>query len=107
MTEPAPDADPRADQYAAERQALVDRVHKAMLSSYIGPPRPMLLGDADRAVAAVVTAGWRPGTVTEQQVVEAAKAIEAIESRPTHTTFDLARAALESAGLTMTRDGGQ
>jgi hypothetical protein len=46
-------------------------------------------------------------TVTEAQVIEAAKAIEAAESRPTHTTFGLARAALESAGLTITEGGSQ
>ena len=65
--------DPRIEQYAAERADLATKVHKAMLSSYIGPPRPMLLGDADRAVAAVVTAGWRPGTVTPEEVEDAAR----------------------------------
>lgn len=56
----APRTDPRVAQYAAERDDLAAAIHKAMASSYIGPPRPMLLGDADRAVAAVLAAGWRP-----------------------------------------------
>lgn len=49
-------------QYAAERAELAMKIHRAMTSSYIGPPRPMLLGDADRAVAAVILAGWVPSS---------------------------------------------
>lgn len=53
--------DALADQFEQERAELAAKIHKAMLSSYIGPPPPMLRGDADRAVGAVITAGWVPG----------------------------------------------
>lgn len=56
------DEDQLEQQYAAERADLAEKIHRAMTSSYIGPPRPMLLGDADRAVAAVILAGWVPSS---------------------------------------------
>lgn len=48
------------DAYAAERAALAELIHKKVNSSAISRSVPYLLGDADRAVTAVVEAGWRP-----------------------------------------------
>lgn len=62
--------DPRLAQYEAERAAAVEIAHKAMLSSYIGPP-PKLRGDAERMVTALILAGWTPpGTGSRTEHVE-------------------------------------
>lgn len=60
------DEDALAEQFEQERTDLAAKIQKAMTSSYIGPPRPMLLGDADRAVVAVVSAGWVPPTEVDR-----------------------------------------
>lgn len=102
-TNPDPANDPRADLYAAERADLTAKVHKAMTSSYIGPPRPMLLGDADRAVAAVITAGWIPGTVTPHQLNDAEQAIAGADHHACSIcALKQARAAARAFGLTVT-----
>jgi hypothetical protein len=77
-----------------------------MTSSYIGPPRPMLLGDAERAVAAVITAGWIPGTVTPEQTKTAATAIDERLSRHTgalsgNQALGAAHVAARAFGLTV------
>ena len=59
--------DPRIAQYEQEYAAGVEIAHKAMISSYIGPP-PKLRGDAERMVAALLVAGWTPPTPTVQPV---------------------------------------
>jgi hypothetical protein len=51
--------DPRIEQYERERDEAIEIAHKAMVSSYIGPP-PKLRGDAERMVAALLKAGWTP-----------------------------------------------
>lgn len=48
------------DRYAAERKTLAELIHKKVNSSSISRSVPYLLGDADRAVTAVIEAGWRP-----------------------------------------------
>lgn len=61
--------DPRIEQYERERADAIEIAHKAMTSSYIGPP-PKLRGDAERMVAALIKAGWTPpsGHVTEHAI---------------------------------------
>ena len=51
--------DPHIARYEQEYAAGVEIAHKAMISSYIGPP-PKLRGDAERMVAALLVAGWTP-----------------------------------------------
>lgn len=59
--------DPRIAQFERERAEAAELAHRAMLTSYIGKPPPILRGDADRMVAALLKAGWTPpgGTVVE------------------------------------------
>ncbi len=59
--------DPRIEQYERERAEAAELAHRAMQSSYIGPPPANLRGDADRMVAALLKAGWTPpgGQTTE------------------------------------------
>jgi hypothetical protein len=54
------DADPRVEQYAAERTKLATAIHKRVNSSSIARTVPYLVGDADRAVTAVIAEGWTP-----------------------------------------------
>jgi hypothetical protein len=49
-----------ADDHEAQREALAAAIHKRMRSSYIGAPPPLLRGDAERAVWAVIHEGWSP-----------------------------------------------
>lgn len=60
--------DPRIEQYAAERAKLAVAIHKRMNSSRQGGTLPYLVGDADRAVTAVIAEGWQPppGYVDEE-----------------------------------------
>jgi hypothetical protein len=60
----------------------------------------LTMADGDTANQ-LLAAGWRRATVTPEQVVDAAKAIEAVEAQSTHTTFAMARAALYSVGLSV------
>lgn len=53
-------ADPREAQYATERKQLALAIHKRVNSSSIARTVPYLLGDADRAVTAVIAEGWTP-----------------------------------------------
>lgn len=52
--------DPRIAQYAAEREKLATAIHKRVNSSRQGGTVPFLVGDADRAVTAVIAEGWTP-----------------------------------------------
>jgi hypothetical protein len=52
--------DPRVEQYAAERAKLRDAIHRRVNSSSIHRTTPYLVGDADRAVTAVIVEGWTP-----------------------------------------------
>lgn len=61
--------DPRIAQYEAERAEAIELAHKAMSSSYIGPP-PKLRGDAERMVAALLKAGWTPPSGTEVEYAQ-------------------------------------
>lgn len=59
--------DPRISQYEAERTEAVAVMRKAILSSYIGKPSPFALGaDLDRAVTALIGAGWTPDAPAEK-----------------------------------------
>lgn len=58
--------EPQDDRYAAERAELAAAIHKKVNSSSISRSVPYLLGDADRAVTAVVEAGWRPPVTAEE-----------------------------------------
>lgn len=58
--------DIREDQYAAEREALAELIHRKVNSSSIARTVPYLLGDAERAVTAVIEAGWRPPLSREE-----------------------------------------
>ena len=58
--------EPQEDRYAAERLELAAAIHKKVNSSSISRSVPYLLGDADRAVTAVVEAGWRPPVTAEE-----------------------------------------
>ncbi len=53
-------SDPRDDQYAAERARLTQAIHKRVNSSSIARTVPYLVGDAERAVTAVIAEGWTP-----------------------------------------------
>jgi hypothetical protein len=55
--------DSRIAQFEQERNEAIHIVHQAMNASYLGPPRPLLLGDAERAVTALILAGWTPPSV--------------------------------------------
>jgi hypothetical protein len=50
--------DPRETQYAAERAKLAQAIHKRVQSSSIARTVPFSVGDADRAVTAVIAEGW-------------------------------------------------
>lgn len=52
--------DPREAQYAAERAKLAEAIHKRVQSSSIARTVPFMVGDADRAVTAVIAEGWTP-----------------------------------------------
>lgn len=52
--------DPRIAEFERERDEAVELAHRAMLTSYIGKPPPIMRGDADRMVAALLKAGWTP-----------------------------------------------
>lgn len=54
------DQDPREAQYAAERARLAAAIHKTVQSSSITRTVPFSVGDADRAVTAVIAEGWTP-----------------------------------------------
>lgn len=55
-----PASDPRIGQYEAERAKLATAIHKRVNLSSIARTVPYLVGDADRAVTAVVAEGWTP-----------------------------------------------
>jgi hypothetical protein len=55
-----PADDPRADRYAAERAKLAQAIHKRVNSSSTYRSAPYLVGDAERAVTAVIAEGWTP-----------------------------------------------
>lgn len=52
--------DPRIALYAVERSKLADKIHRVVNSSRIAGTVPFLVGDADRAVTAVIAEGWTP-----------------------------------------------
>lgn len=52
--------DPRIAQYEAERDKLARAIHKRVNSSRIKTTIPYLIGDAERAAAAVIMEGWIP-----------------------------------------------
>lgn len=49
-----------AEQYARERERLAQAIHRAVNSSRISASVPFIVGDAERAAAAVVSQGWTP-----------------------------------------------
>jgi hypothetical protein len=54
--------DRRERQYEAERDKLARAIHKRVQSSSISRTVPYMVGDAERAVAAVIMEGWTPPT---------------------------------------------
>ena len=52
--------DPRIELYAREREKLALAIHKTVNSSRIAGTIPFLVGDAHRAVMAVIAEGWQP-----------------------------------------------
>lgn len=52
--------DPRIAQYEAERDKLARAIHKRVQSSSTSRTVPYMVGDAERAAAAVVMEGWMP-----------------------------------------------
>lgn len=52
--------DREIDQYERERDRLARAIHRRVNSSRIGATVPYLVGDAERAAAAVITEGWTP-----------------------------------------------
>jgi hypothetical protein len=52
--------DVEAERYAQDRAEAIDAAHRAMLSSYIGKPPPILRGDAERMVDALIARGRGP-----------------------------------------------
>jgi hypothetical protein len=60
--------DPREALYACERQDLEATVVKAVQGQYIGRPPPLLTGWAERAVSAVVSAGWLPPAAVAERL---------------------------------------
>lgn len=52
--------DERLGTFEAEREALARAIHHKVNSSRIGATVPYSVGDAERAVAAVIEAGWIP-----------------------------------------------
>jgi hypothetical protein len=52
--------DSRIAQYATERAKLALAIHKRVNSSSIARTVPYLVGDAERAVTAVIAEGWTP-----------------------------------------------
>lgn len=59
--------DPREVPYAQERAELEAAIVKAVQGQYIGKPPPLMTGWAERAVAAVVTAGWLPPAAVAEE----------------------------------------
>jgi hypothetical protein len=52
--------DDRLSRFEAEREGLARAIHRKVNSSRIGATVPYSVGDAERAVAAVIEAGWVP-----------------------------------------------
>lgn len=60
VAHPADDDAEEERRLAAEREEAIGWAHKAMLSSYIGKPPPIMRGDAERMVDALIAHGWGP-----------------------------------------------
>lgn len=90
--------EPQDDRYAAERAELAAAIHKKVNSSSISRSVPYLLGDADRAVTAVVEAGWRPPVTAEEfgRAVEHMSVWSGLSKGVAQTFVEV---VLESAGM--------
>lgn len=62
------DDDPRLAQYEQERVELARAIERAVNGQYIGKPPPLLTGWPERAVSAVLGAGWLPPAAVEEMV---------------------------------------
>jgi hypothetical protein len=58
----------------AQHEHWVELAHRRMTSSYIGGPRPELLGDAERLVSFLEQQGWSP-PIQAPEVDEAIKEV--------------------------------
>jgi hypothetical protein len=60
--------DERLAVYEREREELAAAIVKAVQGQYIGKPPPLLTGWQERAVSAVLTAGWLPPAAVQERV---------------------------------------
>lgn len=60
--------DERLAVYEREREELAAAIVKAVNGQYIGKPPPMLTGWQERAVSAVLAAGWLPPAAVQERV---------------------------------------
>lgn len=60
--------DERLAVYDREREELATAIVKAVNGQYIGKPPPLLTGWQERAVSAVVAAGWLPPAAVQERV---------------------------------------
>lgn len=60
--------DERLAVYEREREELAAAIIKAVNGQYIGKPPPLLTGWQERAVSAVLTAGWLPPAAVQERV---------------------------------------
>lgn len=60
--------DERLAVYEREREELAAAIIKAVNGQYIGKPPPLLTGWPERAVSAVLAAGWLPPAAVQEQV---------------------------------------
>lgn len=68
MTKSTRDEDERLAVYEREREELAAAIVKAVNGQYIGKPPPLLTGWQERAVSAVVAAGWLPPAAVQERV---------------------------------------
>lgn len=73
----------RDKRIVAQHQRWVELAHRRMTSSYIGPPRPQLLGDAERLVSFLEQEGWTPRLSWE----DVCETIDAFEKHPMFARF--------------------
>lgn len=60
--------DERLAVYEGEREELAAAIGKAVNGQYIGKPPPLLTGWQERAVSAVIAAGWLPPAAVHERV---------------------------------------
>jgi hypothetical protein len=91
--------DERLAVYEQERNELAAAIVKAVQGQYIGKPPPLLTGWQERAVSAVLAAGWLPPAAVQERLDAELAAVLAHYSRALDEVYRLRKAAAYEATL--------